>query len=476
MKKLIYSFLFLGTIIALGGCKESSYEDLIPEQYSKILYLKTSGQATLELFDDGSMVDYTLTVVKTGSDPTATAQAQVKIMTQAEINNDDRYQGNNYKVVSSDCYTYKSELLDLTPSDSYKQVKIQISPAKILEEIKNTTDENPNYVYILPFRLSSPNDQVNQEKKDLILKVNVTKLAIYFKKGSQTVNLNTMSGDEWSFEAAIAMVSGVQNTWDFNAEIEVDRSDEALEEYNTNNNTSYLMVPAEAIVAVNDAVFEAGNNETAAAIRIRRAGLAKGYTYLVPLKLKPITDIETISVNEKKHYIIVEYPLDPVDDKIGLTTESFFDVYGWHISNDYKNMLDDDNATHFETQYWSITGNTKYGTPLDIKLGKEVHSIMFEYITRSGGNTNPNDITLWASNDDNVTTDKDSNSWFELGPVLNTPARYESNAKYTSKVYISSEPFKYLRIAVKTGNGSVDGTAANSGNCWGMAKLTLWGY
>ncbi len=475
MKKLIYSFLFLGTITAFGGCKETSYEDLIPEQYDKILYLKTFGQQNLELFDDGSLVDYSLTVVKTGSDPTANAQAQVKIMTQEEIDRDDRYQGNNYKVLSSDCYTYKSELLDLTATDAYKQVKMKISPARILEEITATKDENPNYVYILPFRLSSPGDQVNQEKKDLILKLNVTKLSIYFKKGSQTINLNTTTGDEWTFEAGIAMVSGVQNTWDFIAQVEVDRSDEALEAYNTANKTDYLMIPQEAIMNINEGVFEAGNNETAAAIRIQREGLAKGYTYLIPLKLKFIEDIETISVSDKMHYIVLEYPLDPEDDMIELTTSSFFDVYGWHGGKNYAALLDDEISTIFETNYGMVTGNATYGTPLDIKTGKEVHSIMFEYITRDNGSTNPNDITLWASNDDEVVTNKDSESWFKLGPVLNTPAAGKGKEKYTSKVYISAEPFKYLRIAVKTGNLPVDGTGAASG-CWGMSKLTIWGY
>lgn len=472
MKKLIYSFLFLGTIIALGGCKESSYEDLIPEQYSKILYLKTSGQATLELFDDGSMVDYTLTVVKTGSDPTATAQAQVKIMTQAEINNDDRYQGNNYKVVSSDCYTYKSELLDLTPSDSYKQVKIQISPAKILEEIKNTTDENPNYVYILPFRLSSPNDQVNQEKKDLILKVNVTKLAIYFKKGSQTVNLNTMSGDEWSFEAAIAMVSGVQNTWDFNAEIEVDRSDEALEEYNTNNNTSYLMVPAEAIVAVNDAVFEAGNNETAAAIRIRRAGLAKGYTYLVPLKLKPITDIETISVNEKKHYIIVEYPLDPVDDKIGLRVDMLSDPFncGGGDGTTFADLINLEDLNKYYHTKWGRTdvGNAEWGQPFDIKFDSPLKSIQFKYRTRKGNNNAvPKLIKLYVGKDaDNL----------KLLNVIGDNEVMPTGAgdPFTSEVMIAEEEFTYLRFSVmESALGPTIG--AGKDTSWAMGQFEIWG-
>lgn len=86
-------------------------------------------------------------------------------MSQAEVDKDARYQGNNYKVLSSACYTYKSEPLELTSADAYKQVKMKLSPAKILEEIAETKDENPNYVYIIPFRLSSQNDQVNQDKK-----------------------------------------------------------------------------------------------------------------------------------------------------------------------------------------------------------------------------------------------------------------------------------------------------------------------
>ncbi|MEY8686950.1 DUF1735 domain-containing protein [Bacteroides sp. AN502(2024)] len=473
MKKLIYSFLFLGAITALGGCKEDSYEDLIPEQYDKILYLKTYGQQTLELFDDGSQVDYSLTVVKTGSNPSATAQAKVDIMSQAEIDKDVRYQGNNYKVLSSACYTYKSEPLELTSADAYKLVKMKLSPATILEEIAETKDENPNYVYIIPFRLSSPNDQVNQDKKDLILKLNVTKLGIYFKKGSQQVNLNTVTGDEWAFEAEMAMVSGVQNTWNFTAPIEIDRSEEALNAYNTANNTAYSMVPEAAIVNLSEAVFEAGNNEAAAAIRIKRAGLAKGYTYLVPLKLKPITEIGTISVSEKLHYIILEYPLDPEADRIELTTSSFFDVYGWHISSDYGNMIDNNNATIFETQYWAVTGNTTYGTPLDVRIGKEVRSVMFEYTTRNNGSTNPQDISLWASNEDEATTNSESATWFKLGDVTDVPARGEGYQTYSSKVFTSTQPFKYLRIAVKTGNEPVDGTGPSNG-CWGMAELKIW--
>lgn len=468
MKKLIYSFLFLGTIIALGGCKEDSYEDLIPEQYDKILYLKTSGQQTLELFDDGSQVDYSLTVVKTGSNPAATAQAQVKIMSQAEIDKDSRYQGNNYKVLSSVCYTYKTETLDLTSADAYKQVKMKLSPVKILEEIAATKDENPNYVYIIPFRLSSANDPVNQEKKDLILKLNVTKLSIYFKKGSQTVNLNAVTGDEWAFETGMAMVSGVQNTWDFTAQIEVDRSNETLKEYNDNNHTEYLMIPEAAIVNINEAVFEAGNNEAAGTIRIKREGLAKGYTYLVPLKLKPITEIETISVSDKKHYIILEYPLDPEADKIELQPAMLSDPFncGGGDGTTLNALVDGKTDTYYHTQYGATVGDMTYGQPVDITFNAPIKSIQFEYVTRhNNSNGAPTLIKLFVSDD--------KEQWEELG-ILSSGLPSGTTATFTSKVYIATKEFSYFRFSVMS-SPLGECTGQSTGPSWALSELRIWG-
>ena len=172
MKKLIYSFLFLGTIISLSSCKEDSFEDLIPQKYEKILYLTTSGQQNLALFNDGSNVDYTVTVGKTGSNPAATAMVQLKVMTQAEIDKDEHYTGNNYTVFSNECYIYKAQALEFKSGDTYKSVTLQLVPEKMVEEIH--ANENPDAVFILPFRLTSQTDSVNTDKCDLILKPKIT--------------------------------------------------------------------------------------------------------------------------------------------------------------------------------------------------------------------------------------------------------------------------------------------------------------
>ena len=39
MKQILYSLLFLGSLATFTGCEEADYQELIPQEYNKILYL-----------------------------------------------------------------------------------------------------------------------------------------------------------------------------------------------------------------------------------------------------------------------------------------------------------------------------------------------------------------------------------------------------------------------------------------------------
>lgn len=467
MKKLIYSFLFLGTMISLNSCKEDSFEDLIPQKYEKILYLKTNGQQNLTLFNDGSNVDYTVTVGKTGSNPAATALAQLKIITQAEIDRDEHYTGNNYTVFSSDCYIYKTQTLDFKSSDTYKSITLQLIPEKMVEEIH--ASENPDAVFILPVRLTSQTDSVNTDKCDLILKPKITELGIAFKKGSKTINLSDNKENNIIFETDIAMVAGVQNTWDFTADMEVLTDQSILDKYNSDNNTSYLMIPTEAIGDIEAAVFESGNNESASTVTIRRDHLSKGYTYLLPLRLKAITEYENIAVSDKVFYGIVEYPLDMVKDKIALTAAMLADPFGCGGGDGtvLANLVDGETSTYYHTQYGKAVGDITYGQPVDITLPNPMRSVMFSYTTRTqNGNGTPLLIKLFISNDGNI--------WDELTTISSGLPNYVAGASYTSKVFAAAQEFKYLRFSVMSSPlGICDGQT--TGPCWALSELELWG-
>ena len=130
-------------------------------------------------------------------------------MTQAEIDRDEHYTGNNYTVFSSDCYIYKTQTLDFKSSETYKSITLQLIPEKMVEEIH--ASENPDAVFILPVRLTSQTDSVNTDKCDLILKPKITELGIAFKKGSKTINLSDNKENSIIFFQIVAGRSRIRN-------------------------------------------------------------------------------------------------------------------------------------------------------------------------------------------------------------------------------------------------------------------------
>lgn len=474
MKKIIYSFLFLGTIISLNSCKEDSYEDLIPQKYEKILYLKVNGQQNLTLFNDGSKVDYTIAVGKTGSNPAATAQAQLKVMTQAEIDKDDHYTGNNYTVFSSNCYIYKAQPLQFSSSDHYKSVTLQLIPEKMLEEIQ--LNENPNAVFVLPFRLTSQTDSVNTEKSDLILKPKVTELAIAFKKSSTFINVASLKENTFALEANVVMSAGIQNTWNFNTEIEVLTNKEIVEAYNQENKTNYELIPSNACTP-ETLIFESGYNDATGVVWIDRSKLFKGYTYLTPLRLKQNEEIETIKSNPKLCYGILEYLLHPVEDKITLNADNLSAPAGY-MSNSLSILYDGitGKGNVCESNWSAAVGDEKYGHPLDVKLGKEVHTFQFGYHSKfDWNNSAPTKIRIYTGTADaagNVT-------WSDapLKEITGLPTEDKRTEMYKSPVLTSTQGFTHVRIAIiESSLGALDGTPESESRCWGLSELYVWAY
>lgn len=117
----------MGGLVLLGACSESKYDldQLVPEEYHKILYVNNSGKQDLTLYDTDEDNKYTLSVVKSGSDPSLTASVKVSVLTQAEL--DEEYsepEGTNYKLIGENCYSLDATTLDFSSADRYKLVNI----------------------------------------------------------------------------------------------------------------------------------------------------------------------------------------------------------------------------------------------------------------------------------------------------------------------------------------------------------------
>ena len=233
----------------------------------------------------------------------------------------------------------------------------------------------------------------------------------------------------------------------------------------------YKAVPEGAFYQLEDLIFSSGISESVGVLVVDRSKLTKGATYLIPLQLEQSEDLETITSDTKKHYVILKYMFDMVDDKIDLT-DKITDPLSCG-ANSLSFLYDDDTSTAYETKYQSASGNAQYGQPIDINLGKEMRAIMFEYITKGWNNSGPKVIKLFTSNDGT-----NWNEFVEINEGL--PTSSEGGKTYTSKVFTSPNPFSYLRLTVMEsylGNciGEFQPGSTSWYACWGMAELKLWG-
>lgn len=469
MKKILYSILFLGLPLLFTGCETTSYEDLIPQEYSKILYIKNSGQANITLFNDGANVDYSLTIVKSGRDPQANAQARVAVMSQAEIDKDSRYKGNNYVVLNKDCYTLRNMDLEFSSSETYKEIKFQMIPAEIQKQTEENTGENN--IFIIPIRLSSQTDSINAEQRDIILKPLVRPLGIQFEKLSTTIDLNKSKDATIITELAVTMMSGVMNKWNFNTNLLVSNASADIEAYNNANGTDYKPLPTDAWYTPEQLVFETEINEAVGILEIKREALTKGSIYLVPLRLEQTESMGAIVADQSVHYLILQYLLDPVSDKINLTADMLSDPFkcGGGDGTTLAALVDGIVATtsYYHTQYGKPVGNPEWGQPFDIALATPVQVIQIGYTTRDGNKGGaPKDVVIYTKNNE-------ADSWVQL-TRLDSGLPDGVKVDYKSAAFTSETPFRYIRFSVMASQTTPClGEAANQ--YWNLSEFRLWG-
>lgn len=475
MKKILYTFLLLGSLVTFIGCNESNYEELIPQQYGKILYLKNSGQNNISLYNDGVQVKYSVTIVKAGSNPAATAQVRLSTLTQEEIDNDSRYKGNNYVVLNSDCYSFRSKDLTFDSNDLYKVEDFTLDPQKIGEQMEASVD-NPNSIFILPIRLSSKTDSVNYEKRDVIIKPTVKQLGITFENNQTSIDLGVNKEEEVVTEIKVTMMSGIINKWNFTAGLSVSTDQNEVDAFNIANGTDYKAIPANAFDVPEKLIFNDGISESIGVLVVNRSKLSKGSTYLVPLQLEQSEEIDNIVSDTKKHYVILKYLFDMEKDKIDLKgkLEDTFGITGAGEGS-LANLIDENPDTHWGTEYRKSCGSPEWGQSFDIHIGKDVHSIMFKYTTRGNSNATPTLIKLFISSDDGQTWEDEP-----LATLTKDANRLPQDSKieFTSSTYSIDKTFNCIRFSImESKQGKCDGLN-KSGNWWvstALSEISLWG-
>ena len=164
--KVNYIGIACMAVLLLTACDESKYEleNLVPDEYHKVLYINNSGMQDLTLYNTGELNTYAFSVYKGGSDPSLTASVEIAIHSQEEV---DALYGVNYRVIPSDFYSMDTRRLDFASDERSKAVTLSLST----DLIGAAMEANPEATYVLPLYLTSEKDSVNADKSELFIRI-----------------------------------------------------------------------------------------------------------------------------------------------------------------------------------------------------------------------------------------------------------------------------------------------------------------
>lgn len=279
-----------GCLILLSACNNSKYdlENLVPQEYHKILYVNNSGKQEMTLYDTGENYTYILSVIKSGSDPTQTANAQINILSQEEV--DQLYstpEAVNYKVLSEESFSLETADLVFTSEDHSKSVNVSVNSTKVKELIES----NPDAKWVLPLRVTSQTDSVNAEKNELFLQITgvVTPNIGFFVQNEEVKEFPF--GEVPSITEEIEIGLDTENKWELSCELGVETAD-FITEYNEENGTVFQAMPEGSYSFAESLSLPAGTTTSKVSVTIDGSKFTTPGDYILPVKIKSVSQFE----------------------------------------------------------------------------------------------------------------------------------------------------------------------------------------
>lgn len=355
----IRTILLAGGLVLLGACSESKYDldQLVPEEYHKILYVNNSGKQEMTLYDTDADNLYTLSVIKTGSDPSLTAAATIKVLTQAEL--DAEYsvpEAVNYKLIGTDAYSLAATSVDFSSADRYKLIDIALKP----QVVKTAMESNPDAVWVLPLKIISETDSINAEKNELFLQLKaVITPAVGFADPTLVVQ-QYQYGSVSTITQKVKFGLDTNNLWDLTAKLAVDN--DYVQEFNWDNGTSYKTLPEGSYTVPETVALPVGTTTVELELSVKGDQLQPG-DYMLPVR---VTEVSQFEISEGKAvYPLAIRIMGNKLNRTGWTAEADTEeLTGEGAGNGVAGCVLDDNLTTF----WHSTWQTGNRIPLPYEL------------------------------------------------------------------------------------------------------------
>lgn len=350
MKKQIKTIVMPAAALLLAAaCSETDVQELFPENYEKILYIKDGGDKHTTLYVTGQDTRYTVKVCKGGSNPKKAAYARVEVMSQADI--DKAYSvpfGEPYKVISADAYTLGDCDVEIGGSQSARDVEVSLKT----ERIRNLIDSDPQTHWVLPLRLVSATDSVNADNNRYVIIVDeVSEPLMGFRKSGIEEFVCDIS-QPFSLKIPVGLVD-VENRWDITAQLAVDN--DFLASYNAENNASVTLPDNFAISQSIE--LRSDRQEATVDISINDFGSHTSGYLMMPVKIASVSMFDISAANSRYVALLklTGHRFDRTSWEAKACSEQAPEQFDWGMesSGSAANVLDGDLSTIWHYKYGS---------------------------------------------------------------------------------------------------------------------------
>ena len=389
-------FIGIASMLALlAACDQDKYEldNLVPEEYNKILYIKEYGTPEITLYNADEKSTYSFSVNLGGKDFMAQpAACDIRTLTQAEV--DQKYsipEGTNYKVLTKG-YSIDNLHLDFATEEFYKQVTVSMTP-KVIEDEINTA---PNSTWVLPICLHSESDLVNAAKNEIFMKINVVSPSVGFNSAVERIV---------QYENGTPRVNSVEfgidaeNQWGLTCTFAVD------ETYAAAMYPTYKLLPAECYEFSENIQLRKGEKIADLFITFTGEKLEWG-DYVLPIRMS--SDPVASSPEKNMHVLVIHHSSNwEVTGK--------YEERRYNSGGKFKHLLDGDPKT-FGASHWDGP-NARDLPPVLVIDTKEEHSfgkIGFMHIDNDGQKDKHNyQLEFYVSSDSRTWWNFDHEKFWE---------------------------------------------------------------
>lgn len=180
MNKIIKMFTFAAGLLAMSACSESEYdiENLFPDKYNKILYIRDSGEQGVVLQNEEPTHTVEASIIKGGAVPTAVAKVNISVMDQQKV--DDKWTnltGRPHYLLPENCYSLSATSFDYTSEDMFKEFSVTFNTPEILDFINKKKAAKPDEAeymkFVLPLQAvgATAADSINSQKNYVLYSI-----------------------------------------------------------------------------------------------------------------------------------------------------------------------------------------------------------------------------------------------------------------------------------------------------------------